>query len=93
MATRPKRPSRRPPTDPIPPLLRALGREIQAARQAQGWTQAELATRSGLHYANVPKIEAGAHAPRWRSFYALSRALKLPMSTLLARAQATVTTE
>jgi transcriptional regulator with XRE-family HTH domain len=93
MPTRPKRASRRPPPDPLPRLLRALGREIQAARQAQGWTQTELATRSGLHYANIPKIEAGAHAPRWRSFYALSRALKLPMSTLLARAEATMPTE
>ncbi|NOY24982.1 MAG: helix-turn-helix transcriptional regulator [Oligoflexia bacterium] len=34
-----------------------LARRLRAARKAKGWTQAELATRSGLSIATVARLE------------------------------------
>ncbi|MBW2257593.1 MAG: helix-turn-helix transcriptional regulator [Deltaproteobacteria bacterium] len=35
----------------------ALARRLRDARKAKGWTQAELATRSGLSVATVARLE------------------------------------
>ena len=35
----------------------ALARRLREARKAKGWTQAELATRSGLSVATVARLE------------------------------------
>ncbi len=35
----------------------ALARRLRDARRARGWTQAELATRSGLSVATVARLE------------------------------------
>jgi len=36
-----------------------IGRQIRQAREAAGWTQAELAERAGLSQQHVSLIEAG----------------------------------
>ncbi len=45
-------------TDPLDPMQGIAGR-VRAARDGLGWTQAELATRSGLSRPTIARIERG----------------------------------
>jgi transcriptional regulator with XRE-family HTH domain len=40
-------------------VYRRIGANVRAARRAQGWTQDELADKSGLHRAHIGEIERG----------------------------------
>lgn len=51
---------------------------LEAARKAQGLTQAELATRSGTTRVTVGRIESG-HDPKLSTVYEMARALGLEL--------------
>jgi transcriptional regulator with XRE-family HTH domain len=63
--------------------LRALARRIRAARVAHGWTQQELADRSGIDRPNIARLEAAKHMPRVDTVAMLAEILSLPLSQLL----------
>lgn len=60
-----------------------LGRRIRALRRAQGVAQEELAHKSGLDRSYVGSIERGERNVSIDNITALSRALNVPVSTLL----------
>ena len=54
-----------------------IGTIIQRARKRRGWTQAELATRSGLRQATISTIETGGATTKLNSLLAILAALDL----------------
>ncbi len=54
-----------------------FGAAIRAARNARGWTQAELGRRAGLVTHHVSKIETGDTDPKLSTVLALLAALEL----------------
>ena len=57
---------------------RKLGDMIRARRTTLGWTQAELAQRSGVAQADISRIENGQLDARWSTIHRLSQALEAP---------------
>ena len=55
--------------------MEPLGRQLRVRRQAQGLSQAALATKAGVSRIFVEKIEAGARTPSWGTLERLARAL------------------
>ena len=51
------------------------GDVLRERRIALGWTQAELAERSGIPQADVSRIENGRLDARWSTIHRLSKAL------------------
>jgi transcriptional regulator with XRE-family HTH domain len=60
-----------------------FGRNVRAARLAQGWTQEELAHRSGLASVQVSRIERGKREVRITTLLRLVRALDVSADELL----------
>lgn len=54
------------------------GDSIRACRTDLGWTQAELAERSGVSQADISRIENGQLDARWSTIHRLSEALEAP---------------
>jgi CheY-like chemotaxis protein len=65
-------------------IPRLLGTAVRARRNRLGFSQEELAFRSGLHRTYVADIERGARNPSIASIDKLAKALKLPLSDLFA---------
>ena len=63
----------------------AIGREVRGIRRQLGITVAELAESSGLSVGMLSKIENGMTSPSLTTLQALSNALGVPISQLLAR--------
>lgn len=53
------------------------GKTLRAARLRKGWSQRDLAEKSGLVQAHISRIEAGAVDPRLSTFLELARLLDL----------------
>ena len=56
-----------------------LGTLIRRARRQHGWTQTELADRTGLRQELVSRIEIGHEGTKLSSIYALFAALDLEL--------------
>jgi XRE family transcriptional regulator, regulator of sulfur utilization len=54
----------------------ALGLQFQDARNALGWSQRELAERSGVRQADISRIERGAGNPTEATLHRLAEALE-----------------
>ncbi len=67
--------------------LEAFGGVLRQAREAKGWSQRELAARSGVTQANISKIETGQVDPQFSTLVELARFLDIEM--ILAPRQAT----
>lgn len=59
-----------------------LGERVRALRNERGWTQAELARRSGLNNQTVHRIEHGVMNSGWQSRLKLARAFGIPVAAL-----------
>ena len=70
----PARPRVRRPRSPFA-LFAAFGPQLRALREAQGWSIAELARRSGAGYANIERWERGAVRPQVQSVRRITAAL------------------
>jgi transcriptional regulator with XRE-family HTH domain len=60
-----------------------FGANVRAARQARGWTQEDLAHRSGLATVQVSRIERGKREVRLTTLVRLMQALDMPPTELL----------
>ena len=65
-------------------LADRIGRVIRAHRLAQGMSLGDLARASGLSKTILARIESGAGNPSIETLWRVSRALTLPLGTLLA---------
>ena len=63
-------------------FLRALGRRIRELRLAKGWSQEELARRSGLHRTYISSVEQGKRNLAALNLRGLARAYRMSMSEL-----------
>ncbi len=69
-------------------LADRLAERLLTERHTRTWSVAELASRSGVSRAMISKIERGDAHPTATLLGKLSGAFGLPLSTLLARAEA-----
>jgi transcriptional regulator with XRE-family HTH domain len=66
---------------------------IRRAREARGWSQAELGRRAGLDQVRVSKYEVGALTPGIRILTKLADALALTLDQITGRAPLPITDE
>lgn len=69
-----------------------FGRRVRALRQAQGWSQEDLAERAGLHWTYVGGIERGERNPALDNINRLARALGVTLAALFTPMTASVRT-
>jgi hypothetical protein len=60
-----------------------VAHRVCAAREALGWSVAELARRAGMAAPNVHRVEAGRHAPSPQTVARLAAALGVPLQQLV----------
>jgi DNA-binding XRE family transcriptional regulator len=53
----------------------SIARDLITDRIRRGWTQTELARRSGVRLETISRIESGKHVPRHETLLKLDRAL------------------
>lgn len=53
----------------------SIARDLVTDRIRRGWTQTELARRSGVRLETISRIESGKHIPRQETLLKLDRAL------------------
>jgi transcriptional regulator with XRE-family HTH domain len=63
--------------------LQRFGANVRAARLARGWTQEDLAHKTGLASVQVSRIERGRREIRLTTYLRLVRALDLAPAELL----------
>jgi transcriptional regulator with XRE-family HTH domain len=68
----------------VDPALKRLGENVRTARKARGWTQEELAHRSGLAVVQVSRIERGVREIRLTTLLRLIAAFEVSADELLA---------
>lgn len=64
--------------------LKRLGENVRQARKARGWSQEELAHRSGLAVVQISRVERGVREVRLGTILKLVRALDVSPNELLA---------
>jgi transcriptional regulator with XRE-family HTH domain len=64
-----------------------LATTLRAEREARGWSQADLATRSGVSKAMISKVERAEASPTATILVRLSAAFELTLATLLMRSE------
>src|SRR5688500_13898638 len=64
------------------PGRRAFGRRVRELRQARGYSQEELAERSGLHRTYISSVERGQRNVGLDNVHALAKALEVAASEL-----------
>lgn len=62
----------------------ALAWNVRRAREARGWSQADLAARSGVPRATVSRVEAGDANPSFHAVLSLAAALDCSLDELVA---------
>jgi transcriptional regulator with XRE-family HTH domain len=61
-----------------------FGKRLKELREAEGWSQTELAERAGLTKAGIADIEQGRRQPSWGTAVALAKALQLEVKEFLS---------
>ena len=61
-----------------------LGNDLRAAREAAGWTQAQLAERVGVSRKTINTVENGVFIPSTLLALKLARALGKPVEALFS---------
>ena len=64
-------------------VRRRLGQRVQSLRMEKGWSQEELADRSGLHRTYVSGVERGVRNPTITVLDRLATALEVELSRLV----------
>ena len=60
-----------------------VGKVVRDLRKKRGWSQIELAERTGMHRAHIGAIERGEKDIRMRTLCKLSRIFEITLSSLL----------
>ena len=60
-----------------------LGSNLRAARKKRGWTQEDLAERSGVHAGEISRMESGKRDPQVSTVEKLAAALEIRPGQLL----------
>jgi putative transcriptional regulator len=68
----------------MPERMSELANRLREAREAKGWTQAELAMRIGVSRKTVNTVENGVFIPSTVIALKLARALGEPVENLLS---------
>ncbi len=55
--------------------MATFAEKLKQAREAAGFTQAQLAERAGMHRMSIAKLEQGQYQPSWEAVQALANAL------------------
>jgi DNA-binding XRE family transcriptional regulator len=72
---------------PVPPaevLAATLGYGIRAFREARGWTQADLASATGIRRPNIARLERGSALPNLATLLRVARGLETSLESLLS---------
>lgn len=69
-------------------LIEGFGQVVRQLREAQGWSQEELAERSDLNRSYVGEIERACVIPSIVTAQKLALALQLDLGSLLTRCEA-----
>jgi transcriptional regulator with XRE-family HTH domain len=64
-------------------LVKRIGRNVKRRRERQGWTQAELAAKVGVHRITIARLEGGGKGPSWALLERLARVLRVKPGRLL----------
>lgn len=65
-------------------LARAIGRRIREAREDRGWTQQDLADRTGIRRPNVARLERGSGLPNLATLLKVAAGLEIALEQLVA---------
>ena len=65
-------------------FLQAMGQRIRALRTRKGWSQEQLADRSGLHRTYISSVEQGKRNLAALNLRGLARAFGISLSKLFA---------
>lgn len=68
---------------PDPDLAARVGLRLRELRGARGMSLSELARRAGIGKGTLSELESGRRNPTLETLYALTTALKVPLSTAL----------
>lgn len=79
----PPGPSPARPPDPDE-LAREIGRRIREAREDRGWTQQDLAERTGIRRPNVARLERGSGLPNLATLVRVAAGLEIALERLVA---------
>jgi transcriptional regulator with XRE-family HTH domain len=61
----------------------AFAANLRRLRSAQGYSQEDLAERTGLHASEISRLERGAREPRLGTIVKLARGLGVPAERLV----------
>ncbi len=73
--------------EPPQPTLEALGRAIRALREERQMTQVELADAAAISTQHLSPVECGQRNPTIAVLARIARALHVPLSELILRAE------
>lgn len=59
--------------------------QLAFLRRARGWSQQDLAARTGLSHSTIEQIELGNRVPRWRTRVLIAAAFNLTPKDLFPR--------
>lgn len=65
-------------------IRKRLGKNVRALREANGWSQEELAFEAGLHRTYISQVERGIRNPTITVVEKIAVALAVPISCLLS---------
>ncbi len=68
-------------------LIQALGVALRQARQAKGWSQEDLALKTGVHRNYIGGIERGERSPTVATVAKLAAELDTPLDELFRQAR------
>ena len=68
-------------------LSDAFARAVKIEREKAGLSKAALAEKAGVHQTYIGMLEKGQRSPNLETANAIAVALKLPLSTLIRRAE------
>jgi DNA-binding XRE family transcriptional regulator len=73
------------PIDPIA-LAKGIGARIRATRERRGWTQQDLADRTGIRRPNIARLERGASLPNLATLNKIASGLEATLAELVTPA-------
>jgi DNA-binding XRE family transcriptional regulator len=66
-------------------LASRVSARIRSERTQRGWSQADLAARTGIAKPNVARLESGRHSPSLETLERVADAFGIPVAALVAR--------